>query len=321
MNYNLQKLEEWYQNMSIERNFSLHEAQEIYKKMISTSDYVEKKKWQDELILGTIHVLYRFLANSYLPYFPNGMTDVDDVISVASELWIEFVLSAELLNISFYNDFFRTIFGKINTRLYQMEKQYSDYLFVFEIGKQDCIKLLINYLLLRSQYVTFSFQDFTEIYENKIASSFYCLFENIYKFLENQGLFENKNISVRQLHFILPSFLEQYIYPIYNMKNQESSVCKIEEEDKEILIENEMLKEQVIEMISKVPNVSSRDIEIFYKRLGMKGYSLSSLSSIAMDYQISPQRVKEIEKRVCKKLKEMPHSRTLKKILQDISFD
>lgn len=61
--------------------------------------------------------------------------------------------------------------------------------------------------------------------------------------------------------------------------------------------------------------------EIFYKRLGMKGYSPSSLSSIAMDYQISYQRVKEIEKRIYKKLKEMSHSRTLKKILQDISFN
>lgn len=288
---------------------------------MTTTNEVTKKELQDEIILGTLHVVYRLLKTSYLPYFPNGMIDVDDVISVASELWIEFVLSGELLNISFYNDFFRDIFGKINTRLYQMEKNCQDYFFVFGIGKQECIKLLIHYLLMRCRYVTFSFHDFTETYENKIAGSFYFLFETIYAFLEKQGLFENKNISARQLNFILPSFLEQYIYPICNMKDQESFVCKIKGANRETLIENEMLKEQVIEMISKVPNVSSRDIEIFYKRLGMKGYSPSSLSSIAMDYQISYQRVKEIEKRIYKKLKEMSHSRTLKKILQDISFN
>ena len=92
MNYNLQKLEEWYKSISSEKELKLEEAQMLYQKIMTTTNEVTKKELQDEIILGTLHVVYRLLKTSYLPYFPNGMIDVDDVISVASELWIEFVL-------------------------------------------------------------------------------------------------------------------------------------------------------------------------------------------------------------------------------------
>lgn len=56
--------------MHITKKLSLKEAQELSKKMLLITEETEKRQIRDEILFGTIYVLYKQLNNSYLPYFP-----------------------------------------------------------------------------------------------------------------------------------------------------------------------------------------------------------------------------------------------------------
>lgn len=314
MEYNLQKLEEWYDLVKGEKELTLKEAQELYKKMVSTTDELEKKHLKDELILGTMHVIYDQLKKSYLPYFPNGQIDVEDVLSVTSEMWIEFILTGKLLNINIYNDFFRDIFRKLNTRLYKRKTDSDIYSDIFEVGKSEFYQLLMEYLLMRRRFSVFTEQDFLGLFVDKIKSSFYYLFENIYQNLENQGLWERKDISLRQLNLLLSNFIESYINSTYNFKDQENYICKIQDENRGLQIENQLLWKEIIEMIDQV-HVSKRNIEIFCKYHGLKNFTSSTYAELAREYHLSKDRTGEIEKKVRRRLKK----KELKVFLEDLS--
>lgn len=315
INYNLQKLEEWYSFVKVEKKLKLKEAQKLYKKIISTNDALQKKKLQDELIMGTMYVIYDLLKNSYLPYFPNGQLDVEDVISVTSEIWVEFVLSGKLLNISMYSDFVRSIFRKINTRLYENEINYNVYLSIFKLGKQEFYELLTKYLVMRRRFFSFSLQDFLELHL-PIEDFSYYLFENIYETLERQGLFENKNISERQLSLLLPNFVEQYIDSTYNFKDQENYICKIQDENGVLQVENQLLQDQILEMIEQGRD-SQRNCEIFCKYYGLKEFTSSNYAELAREYQLSRDRTGEIEKRIRRRLKNLEFKNLLEEICND----
>lgn len=315
MNYNLQKLKEWYKMFPESKKLSFEEAQIVSSNMLNATNETEKEYLKNELIFGTIHVLYKQLKSSYLPYFQHSQVDVEDVISTGFEIWMKFILSGGLLEIPYYGYFFDKFFVKINSSLFYTYHTFAICFDFFKLRKNELINLLIKYFLIRKNNYLFSKEQFKDIFSIDNVNNLYPFFETIFTVLNNQGFFEREETIIeRQLQFLLPSLIDQYFNAPFNPKDSGNSVCRLESKNSIEEVENQVLRDRVYEISDSIPYVSERNKDIFKKYFKYNDTSLQ----LAEDYNIRGCRIRKITQNTCNHLKNY-HTDELRNLLRELS--
>lgn len=83
-------LDSWYETIKGEKELSLREAKELVKKINECSSLKQKELLQEELLRGTIGVLYGFIKdNGLLMLCDTGYVEFDDLISSLTLAWAD----------------------------------------------------------------------------------------------------------------------------------------------------------------------------------------------------------------------------------------
>jgi hypothetical protein len=135
-------LENWYKSLSSVKQLSLREARDLFNKTVHTQDKNLQKEYSDELVLGTLHLLYKLFKKNNLCYLCRSYDEVNELISVFTKKWIEWLFSGEILEIrtfanifshNFIEDIFKELYGEnhvsslSNSKILFAEMFYSYY--------------------------------------------------------------------------------------------------------------------------------------------------------------------------------------------------
>ena len=153
-------LEQWHSQISSFEKLKITEAQELYKKAINTQNISLKETYINELILGTLYVVYEFIKRNKLELFISSAYDMNDIISSFNEIWIKKIYNGELLNVDKYSLLFTSsYFNEVYNNL------CGDEIIINEQFKVpiDCFaELLSSYVLYRNKNFDKSFEEVIE---------------------------------------------------------------------------------------------------------------------------------------------------------------
>ena len=65
----MEELTQWYNQISSFSKLKITAAQDLYRKAINTQDELLRKKYMNELILGTLYVVYEYIKRNGLELF------------------------------------------------------------------------------------------------------------------------------------------------------------------------------------------------------------------------------------------------------------
>lgn len=114
-------LEKWYKSFSSIEQLSLRDAKTLFTKVVHTKDKQLQKEYSDQLVLGTLHLLYKLFKKNNLCYLCRSYEEVNDLISVFTEKWIRWLFSGEILDVKtfanivshdFIDDIFKELYGE-----------------------------------------------------------------------------------------------------------------------------------------------------------------------------------------------------------------
>lgn len=113
-----EKLDSWYEMFKGAKSLRLDEAKEISKKIRDSKNDVERVRLQEELLMGTIHELYKFIkGNGLLVLCDTGYIEFDDLISSLTLAWAD-NLDKKVLEVGRYSTLFsREYFESVAEKL------------------------------------------------------------------------------------------------------------------------------------------------------------------------------------------------------------
>ena len=99
----MDKLEVWFDRINRYPKLKLHEAQKLYREMVAEPDEEKRYILRENIINSTLYVVLEFLKNSNLHILENSRYDMNDIISVTMEFYINQFDKGRLLNIKSFS--------------------------------------------------------------------------------------------------------------------------------------------------------------------------------------------------------------------------
>lgn len=292
------------------------DAVPLYKKIKETDDKNLQKSYMDELIIGTLYIIPKYIRETNILMFCNQNYDAWDIINAFNETWIRKIRADILLKHvnfssiincrSFFNEVYKSLggnpFGKPD-----------------DLNDDTLVNLLTKYLILKDSAQKVCFQDLitTELKEkdilneeeyalySKYANEFYYEFAKQYSWRLIEKLFLNiytntkelskENLQKQKLYIkkILPFIINMGIEEPLNM-NWLSSDCDIE-----FQVQKKYAKEAFIQMIEEMAKVYGKSGEkakqIIIMRYGLDGKGCMTQEEIGKILNVSSSRISQIE--------------------------
>ena len=114
MNEYYERLDSWFEMFEGSRQLKISEAKDIALKIKESGSVLEKEKLQEELLMGTIHEVYKFIKeNGLLVLCDTGYVEFDDLMSSLTLAWADNldkrVLEAGRYSSLFSRDYFENV--------------------------------------------------------------------------------------------------------------------------------------------------------------------------------------------------------------------
>lgn len=117
---NLKRLDAWYEMVKPPKELTIDEARRLNDQIRKLPK--EREQLREELVLGTLHVIYAYLKDFTFIDIAHSAYDIDDMINTFCEVWIE-NLEQGLYKINDFSKMFNSrFFNKINEKLGISEK-------------------------------------------------------------------------------------------------------------------------------------------------------------------------------------------------------
>ena len=145
----MEELTQWYKQISSFSKLKITAAQDLYRKAINTQDELLKKTYMDELILGTLYVVYEYIKRNGLELFVSSSYGMNDIISSFNEVWIKKIYNGDLLNVDKYSLLFTpSYFNEVCANLSGDEIIVNEQ---FNISIDCFAELLTLYILFKNK--------------------------------------------------------------------------------------------------------------------------------------------------------------------------
>ena len=306
----MEKLEEWHNQIALFPKLKIKEAQVLYQKALDTKNETLKKQYIDELILGTLYVVYEFVKRNELELFRTATYDINDIMSAFNEAWIKKLYRGELLKVNRFSLLFTsTYFKEVYYNLGGEEISIND---MFGISADLVSELLVTYIEFKNTSQSADFMDLVKVkyyqqinwsFENVIRSMI-PLFEKIYNILisykEDLNLPKTKMLAYLKLVISL-GILE----PLTN------TIAMTDMEDK--ILQGIVLKKFREEVVQVFEN-EERTKQIIQERYGLGDNEPLNSKKVGDSHGISLARVNQIEAKALRKLR---RNRTIRKYREE----
>ena len=305
---NLEKLNTWFELVKGPKNLTIDEARELNKKIRKLP--ANRQELQEELILGTMYVIYDFLKNFSFIEDVNTIYDIDDFISSFCEVWIENLEQGLYNQNDLINLFNSRFFDKLNEKLGVSEKNSL----FSHIPKIDFDKEfeefferqnngeVISYKKFMEDMAIKHYSDFNSPYKkNRVFyeyTKFYEILDRSYELYSKHG---NHNIPFSKGYVkFLRDFLIERVLSDYEDSNNvgydydvSKSVIALEK------------KETIARVIDSLPEKERKVIKMTY---GFEGELTQKEIGRSFEENYSGARIGQFEKSALRKLRN-PHRR------------
>lgn len=272
---NTQKLENWWQRYKKYPKLNINEVKTLYLQYQKTNDY----KILEEMINGTMYLIYNNLKKYYYLNYNTIDFDIEDIIMNSIEIWLKFLKSGKILRLKLYSEFFRKNF------------HYE----------------LIN-MTLKSSLINVSTMKLYGLGYKKMASLFFMYVHGLNNSdisLELRDVFKKLNIVAEQLNInlkIVPSRkFEIILKPLIYSMIKEDLNYKIEVENEYEKVINQVCYEQ----IERLVNFKSRSSIILKSYCGFYSDKPKSTNQLAKEYNCTRQNIEQIMNREVKRIRKI----------------
>lgn len=291
----MEELENWEDQISIFEKLKIGEAQELYKKVISTNDVKSKKLYMDKLILGTLYVVSNYIEHNNIKLFCSPSFDMNDIISAFNEIWIKKISNGELLCVDKYSLLFNSTFlREVCNNLVSEEIIINEQ---FGINIDSFIDLFTKFITMKNKTTDFSYKKLITYYSEDKYFHYYDgvyetvyniigLFENIYNNL-NFDKTDNLNLGKTKIYQFLKMAINLGL--IENISDDMSEKTNMEDE-----ITSKIFFESFIDDVDLVLK-DDRQRKIIHQRYGFDNDNPNTLDEVAKVHKITKERVRQIE--------------------------
>lgn len=201
-------LDKWADEISNYKELSITEAQELYRKYVTTEDEELKKSYLNKLILGTSYVLCDYISKNNLIMLCTPQFDMDDLINSFLEVWIKLIKKGKLLDVKIYSGLFTSsLFTDLYESLGCSEIEISQQ---FSITAEVFCDLFYRYAECKNCDKEFDYYDILEknnaCYVTAEVREIIPLFEKMYN-----RLISDKNEPLEIAKTRILSFLKYFI--------------------------------------------------------------------------------------------------------------
>lgn len=299
----MEELMQWYNQISSLPKLKITVAQELYKKAINTQDETLKKKIMDELILGTLYVVYEHIKRNELELFVSSSYDMNDIISSFNSVWIKKLYNGDLLKVDKYSLLFTSpYFNEVYNNLCGDEILVSEQLGVSIDCMVDLITLYISY---RNKGLEKPFKEVIEetFFTDNWNGWSYIIYKDVIKtipLLEN--IYNNLNFDKLDDFTLGKSKIADYLRLIINMGLMEPISDELpDKSDMEESITTDIVMNHLIEDVDKV--LDDRQKSIIHERYGLDNGKPQFLETVGQHHGVTRERVRQIEAKALRKLR------------------
>ena len=120
----MREIDIWGNQISRYKQLNFTEANDLYIKAINTEDEELRKQYMNDLITGTLYVVYNYIKNNNIDKYTSVRIDANDIISAFNEVWIKSIYDGELLNNNTLNSiinlsFMTKVFNSLDINVFQ----------------------------------------------------------------------------------------------------------------------------------------------------------------------------------------------------------
>ena len=279
------KLNRFKEQISKYKKLSMNEAKELLVLANNTADPILKEKYINEVILGTLYIVYNFiLSNDYL--INSKEYDMDDIISVFCEVWIRYIKKGKLLDANNFSSILLTTFLAEVSNLIAPEEIY--YLETFGISKEQMVDLFKKYIVLKNNNVDVKLNDLTcDTFINKYIIT---IFDNIYKKFDFSS---DKEISRNKIYGLFKILISS------GLKEKLNKNLVDETSFEEEMINDKFYSDFNVAVEKILPDIQR---DIINKRFGFDGEA-KTLEEVASTYGVTKENIRQIEAKALKKLR------------------
>ena len=287
-----------------QNKLTIKEAKELYKKYLKSKNELEKNLYIQKTILGTIYVVNDYIEANNFKIFENSIYDIEDFRSSYIEGWIRVIKNGELLGVNSFSPLIQRVTNNIENYLgisnidpnnalginpYLLPKIIRSYI---EYKNVNSNKSFLNYidLELKKQNSNYTWKEF---YTDESINSIIPFLENIYNYI-NKDKYNDIKLSEAKIDSFINLLIENGLteYITNNIEDENNVVNSILNK----LFIKDLIKEADNELTDK-------EKEIIHLRFGIDNGEPQSLGSLAKQFHLSRERIRQIESSALDKLK------------------
>ena len=295
-----------------EKKYTFDQAKELYIKMTNEQDPVKKKELKDDLITGTLYVVKNFVEKNYSNIKTSGI-DSDDIYSIAYEGWISLINEGYLLKVNYFNT---------SSLESEIRKRLNNYLPLNDMNVEGANSILNTDMayIIEKCYKIYKTKDLNDedIYSaiNEVLGTNlsiesmkkekkyynYCqIIKSIVNYINDQNIDIKSTTDVKRLINVLKiEGAKSFHHEIAQVKN---SPLDYEEDFAEEAVDKVDLLNLVDELLTK-HSLTEQETIVLIKRFGLKGELPLSYEDIGKIMGLTEQKVRQIETKALKKLKQ-----------------
>lgn len=318
MGNNLEILNEWNVALSNYKTFKFIDAQELYCKLMNMADNNLKRQYMQELIMGTLYVVSDFIKTNGLLYLNSSSYDMNDIISVCNEIWINKINSGKLLEVNSYkemfdSDFYNQLCDGLGITKYSISENT-----ILDIN--TFIDLLMDYIKLKEKDIDFDYLKLIEYmksnrrYSGTVHKIYYygnnvdfCeIFDAIIKSFELED--ENLKVSKTKLdklkYILINNGLEYLRVDINNVIVGDTADFYIDA----------CCRKQIVDIVLN-SHLDDSLKDILIKRFGIFDGRCRTLEEVAQEHGVTRERIRQKEAKALRKLRFPTYAKQFKELM------
>lgn len=317
-----EELQNWYSIISLIEKIDLSTAKKLYTDIQKEPNETKKNNIREELINKTLYVVYNFISNNDFQYLNSSTYDLDDIISICNEIWINMIDSGKLLKVDKFSQMFDyQFYSELTEKLIVNKYQISE---ITILDIEIFADLLFKFIQEKSNSSKFKYNDFIELIINESQHNYKYknILYKIYKFKDYcfgtyellNGIYEslrsdkNVTISKTKLHMF------KYILLNNGLDFLLRDIDNVHIDDIANSIINDMHYQDILSLIFDGDIINEEEKSILKRRFGFENFSCHTLEEISKQDGLTKERIRQKESKAIRKLRGSKELRILSKI-------
>lgn len=188
MKENKKIIEEWSEIIDTYPKISINTARYLYEEMDNEIDLSKKKILRDKLITNTLYVVSNFIIRNHFDNLKSSDYDMNDIINICNEIWIEKIDSGTLLDVNNYGNIFDySFYSEFSEKLLSLKYSISNNTI---LKGENFSELLYKYIKYSEKKGNVTYNEFIKFMIDEVEYDIYTFINASSVILNTYNIFE-----------------------------------------------------------------------------------------------------------------------------------